>query len=59
MAEIVNLRRAKKQADRKAARAASDASAVKFGRTRAERNLDEARKEKAARDLEAHRRETE
>lgn len=57
MAEIVNLRQAKKQAARKAARAKGDENAAKFGRTRAERELQQARAEKAARDLEGHRRE--
>ena len=56
MAEIVNLRQAKKQAARKAARAKGDENAAKFGRTKAERALQEARAEKAARDLEGHRR---
>lgn len=56
MAEIVNLRQAKKQAARKAARAKGDENAAKFGRTRAERDLERARAEKAARDLEAHKR---
>ncbi len=58
MAEVVNLRTAKKQAARKAARAAGDVQAAKHGRTKAEKALAEARAEKAARDLEAHRRET-
>lgn len=56
MAEIVNLARAKKQAVRKAARSAADANAVKFGRTKAARDLDQAKAEKAAQDLDAHRR---
>lgn len=56
MAEIVNLRQAKKQAARKAARAKGDENAAKFGRTKAERELQEARAEKAARDLDGHRR---
>ena len=59
MATVVNLRQAKKQAARTAARAGADANAAKFGRTKAERALEEARAEKAARDLDAHRRETE
>lgn len=59
MAEIVNLRQAKKQAARKAARDAATANAAKHGRTRAECERDEARAEKAARDLDAHRRESE
>lgn len=58
MGEIVNLRQAKKQAARKAARATADANAARFGRTKTEREVEKARAEKAARDLEAHRRET-
>jgi len=58
MAEVVNLRTAKKQAARKAARATGDANAAKHGRTKAERELQDARAKKAARDLAAHRRET-
>jgi len=59
MAEIVNLRTAKKQLERKAARAQADANARKFGRTKAERDADRMQAEKAARDLDAHRRDTE
>lgn len=59
MAEIVNLRQAKKQAARKAARSVADANAAKFGRTKVEREVEKARAEKSARDLEGHKRETE
>ncbi len=58
MATIVNLARAKKQAARKATRVTADANAAKFGRTKAERALDQAQADKAARDLDSHRRET-
>ncbi len=58
MAEVINLARVKKQAARKAARAAADGNAAKFGRTKAERALEKAQAEKAARELDAHRRET-
>jgi len=58
MAEIVNLARTKKQAARKAARVTADANAAKFGRTKAERALEKAQAEKAARELDAHRRDT-
>ncbi len=58
MAEVVNLRAAKKQAARKVARATGDANAAKHGRTKAERELQEAQAKKAARELAAHRRET-
>ncbi len=57
MAEIINLQTAKKQAARKTARAAADANAAKFGRTKAERDLQQALAEKAAHHLEGHRRE--
>ena len=58
MAEVINLRARRKEAARKAARAQGDANATKFGRTKAERTLEEARAEKAARALDGHRRET-
>ena len=59
MGEVVNLRTVKKQAARKAARSDADANAAKHGRTKAERELEKARAEKAARDLDGHKRETE
>ena len=58
MAEVVNLRQVKKQAARKAARVTAEANAAKFGRTTAARALDQAQADKAARDLDSHRRET-
>lgn len=57
MAEIVNLRTAKKQAARKAARVKGDENAAKFGLTKAERARQKAEAEKAARDLSGHKRE--
>ena len=57
MAEVINLARVKKQAARKAARTVADGNAAKFGRTKAERDLEAAQAEKAARALNAHRRE--
>ena len=57
MAEVVNLRTAKKQAARKAARVKGDENAAKFGLTKAERDLQKAQAEKSARDLDGHRRE--
>ena len=56
MAEVVNLRTVKKQAARKAARAQADENAAKFGRTKAERDLQQAQAEKSARDHAAHKR---
>ena len=57
MAEIVNLRRARKAKEREASRATGDENAVKFGRTKAEKDLEKARADKARRDLDGHARE--
>ncbi len=56
MAEIINLRQARKAATRKADRAAGDANAARFGRSKAEKALQQARAEKSGRDLDGHRR---
>ncbi|AXQ92937.1 DUF4169 family protein [Cereibacter azotoformans] len=58
MAEIVNLRAKRKAAERDARRRKGDENAAKFGRTKAERDLQEARAEKARDHLDAHRRES-
>ncbi len=59
MAEIINLRRARKRKERaeKEARAADNRLA--FGRSKAERTLSDARKELAERRLDAHKRDEE
>ena len=57
MAEIVNLRAARKAAVRQANRQQADENAAKFGRTKAERSLEAARAEKARRDLDGAKRE--
>ncbi len=54
MAEIINLRSAKKARKRAEARAQGDANAAKFGRTKGEKQADSARKDKAKRDLDGH-----
>lgn len=59
MAEIVNLRAKRKAAARAADRATADENAARFGRTKAERTLQTASAEKAARDLAAHKRDPE
>ena len=51
MAEIINLRQVRKQKDRAAARAKGTESAAKSGRSKALQQLEKARAEKAARDL--------
>lgn len=56
MAEIVNLRAKRKEAARKAARAQGDANAARFGRSKAERDLQAARDEKARKALDGHER---
>ncbi|MDB5660412.1 MAG: hypothetical protein JWS10_3027 [Cypionkella sp.] len=54
MAEIINLRSVRKAKDRLETRAQADANAVKFGRRKADKSLEAARLEKAARDLDGH-----
>jgi hypothetical protein len=54
MAEIVNLRRARKQRARQEAEKQADRNRVAFGRTKAERSLTEAERDKAARTLDGH-----
>lgn len=57
MADIVNLRAARKAKDRDAVRAKADENAVKFGLTKAEKSLQAAKADKARRDLDAAKRE--
>ena len=58
MAEIVNLRTAKKQAARKAARVQADANAARHGLTKAERARQQAEAEKARCALDGHKRDS-
>lgn len=55
MAEIVNLRRARKARDRASAEAQAAQNRIEFGRTKAERKLTNAEKTLAERRLEGHR----
>jgi hypothetical protein len=55
MAEIINLRRARKQRARQDAETQAQQNRVSFGRNKAERRLTEAERDKAARALEGHR----
>ncbi len=57
MSEPVNLNRARKARARAEDKAQAARNRVAFGRTRAEKDLAEARREKAARDLDAKKRE--
>lgn len=52
----INLNKARKARARAGAKARADENAVKFGRTRAEKDLEKARADKAARQLDGHRR---
>jgi hypothetical protein len=58
MAEPVNLNRFRKQKARAEKQARADQNAVKFGRTKAQKELDKARSEKARRDLDGHEKDT-
>lgn len=55
MAEIVNLRRARKQRERAAAEQQAEQNRISFGRSKAERRLAEAERDKADRTLDGHR----
>lgn len=57
MAEIVNLRAARKAKDRLKKRAKGDENAAKFGRSKAERDTEAARADKARAFLDGHARE--
>lgn len=57
MAEIVNLRLARKARDRRERAAAADANRVRHGRTRAERMAAETERSRADRTLDGARRE--
>ncbi|MFO1174348.1 MAG: DUF4169 family protein [Paracoccaceae bacterium] len=59
MADIINLRQAKKTRERAGKRAAGDENAARFGRTKALKALEKARAEKDRADHDAHRREPE
>jgi len=56
MADIINLRAARKSRDREARRAQADQNAARFGRTKAARAADLAVADKDKRDLDGHRR---
>ena len=55
MGEIVNLRRARKQAERKLSEQAAAANRLAYGRGKADRALDQAKGERALHELDQHR----
>lgn len=59
MAEIVNLRQVRKAKARRADRAEGDENAARFGRSKAEKALEEARNRRDEAHLDAHRRDGE
>ena len=58
MGDIVNLRKARKSAEREREQTLAAANRVKHGRSRSERELKTSRDAKARRDLDQHRVET-
>jgi hypothetical protein len=54
----VNLNRVRKEKARAEAKARASENAVKFGRTKADKDLEKARAEQARKTLDAHRKET-
>ncbi|TDK50307.1 DUF4169 family protein [Antarcticimicrobium luteum] len=56
MGKPVNLNRFRKDKARAGKKARADENAVKFGRSKAEKDLDRARAEKSRRDLDSHER---
>ncbi len=59
MSEIVNLRQFRKRKTREEAQKAAEANRLQFGRTKADRELTEARNALSQRQLDAHRRDAE
>ncbi len=55
MADIVNLRQARKRKERRREEAFADERRVAFGRSKSDRRLGEAERAKAERDLESRR----
>ncbi|MDO5756246.1 MAG: DUF4169 family protein [Rhodobacterales bacterium] len=53
----INLSRARKQRARQDAWTKADENAVRFGRSKAQKSLEKARSDKAARDIDSHERE--
>ncbi|MFM6931133.1 MAG: DUF4169 family protein [Novosphingobium sp.] len=58
MAEIINLRMARKARKREADQATAAQNRVLSGRTKAQKAADHAEKDRAARELDAHRRDS-
>ena len=57
MTDVVNLKRARKNKARDDRRAKADENAVRFGRTKAQKDRESAEAERTRRDLDGHERE--
>lgn len=57
MTKVTNLNRARKQKAREMRKRSGDENAVKFGRTKAQKSLEEATAQQARRKLDGHRKE--
>jgi hypothetical protein len=55
MGDVINLRKARKQAERELGELRASENRLRFGRTKAERKLASARDAKVRRDLDQHR----
>jgi hypothetical protein len=55
MGDLINLKRFKKRTEREQAATQADANRVRFGRTKAQRALDERRTQRANEVLDQHR----
>jgi hypothetical protein len=55
MADVINLRRFKKRNEREQSARLAEANRARFGRTKAERALDERRKDRAGNFLDQHK----
>jgi hypothetical protein len=55
MGDVFNLRKARKSAERSQQQQAAAANRIKFGRSKAERNIEAARTAKSRRHLDQHR----
>jgi hypothetical protein len=57
MADVINLRQARKKKARSATEAIAASNRLRHGQSKAERAIEETRRERAVRDLDAHKRE--
>jgi Domain of unknown function (DUF4169) len=55
MGDVINLKRFKKRNERQQSARQADANRARFGRTKAERALDESRKDRAGNFLDQHK----